>query len=96
MAKPTKPTRQSVEKDDDILHVNPVVEWLLKEGWTATDSKTLIEGLAIRLVAQGIPLSRLLVFIHSLLPREMISLGFHTLRGVGAPEEIFTLPADEG
>jgi len=29
-------------------------------------------------------------------PGEMISLGFHTLRGVGAPEEIFTLPADEG
>ncbi len=27
---------------------------------------------------------------HSLNP-----LGFHTLRGVGAPEEIFTLPADE-
>ncbi len=96
MAKLTKPTRQTVEKDDDILHVNPVVEWLLKEGWTATDSTTLIEGLAVRLVAQGIPLSRLLVFIHSLLPREMISLGFHTLRGVGAPEEIFTLPADEG
>ena len=69
MAKPTKPTRQSVEKDDDILHVNPVVEWLLKEGWTATDSKTLIEGLAVRLVAQGVPLSRLLVFIHSLLPQ---------------------------
>ncbi|MCZ6575279.1 MAG: hypothetical protein O6950_02315 [Gammaproteobacteria bacterium] len=29
-------------------------------------------------------------------PGEMISLGFHTLRAVGAPEEIFTLPADEG
>jgi len=60
MAKLAKPTGQTVEKDDDILHVSPVVEWLLNEGWTATDSTTLIEGLAVRLVAQGAPYSRLL------------------------------------
>ncbi|MFQ5550192.1 MAG: guanylate cyclase, partial [Gemmatimonadales bacterium] len=69
MAKLTKPTGQTVDKDDHILHVSPVVEWLLNEGWTATDSTTLIEGLAVRLVAQGVPLSRLLVFIHSLQPQ---------------------------
>jgi adenylate cyclase len=28
-------------------------------------------------------------------PGEVVSLGFHTLRGVNAPEEIFTLPANE-
>ncbi len=28
-------------------------------------------------------------------PGVLVSLGFHTLRGVSAPEEIFTLPADE-
>lgn len=65
MVKLSKPSGQTVNQDNDILHVNPVVEWLLNEGWTATDSTTLIEGLAVRLVAQGVPLSRLLVFIHS-------------------------------
>ncbi len=37
MAELTKPAGQTVEKDDDILHVSPVVEWLLHEGWTVTD-----------------------------------------------------------
>ena len=69
MAKLSKPTGQTVKQDDDILHVNPVAEWLLNEGWAATDSTTLIEGLAVRLVAQGLPLSRLLVFIQSLQPQ---------------------------
>ncbi|MDA9981394.1 adenylate/guanylate cyclase domain-containing protein [Gammaproteobacteria bacterium] len=67
--KPGKPVGQAVMKDADILRINPVVEWLLNEGWTASDSTTLIEGLADRLVAQGFPLSRLLVFIRSLQPR---------------------------
>ncbi len=69
MAKLSDPTGQTVKQDEDILHVNPVVEWLLNEGWTADDSTTLIEGVAVRLVAQGVPLSRLLVFIHSLQPQ---------------------------
>jgi adenylate cyclase len=71
MAKLTHPTGQTVEKDDDILHVSPVVEWLLNEGWTVTDSTALIEEFAARLVAQGVPLSRLLVFIHSLQSQAM-------------------------
>jgi adenylate cyclase len=66
MAKLTNPAVQTVEKDDDILHVSPVVEWLLNEGWTVTASTTLIEELAVRLVTQGFPLSRLLLFIHTL------------------------------
>ena len=69
MAKLTKPSGQTVKSGDDIAHVSSVVEWLLNEGWTTTDSATLIEGLAVRLVAQGIPLSRLLVFIDSLQPQ---------------------------
>jgi len=28
-------------------------------------------------------------------PGQLVSLGFHTLRGVGTPEEVFTLPAEE-
>ena len=50
-------------------HISPVVEWLLDEGWTATDSTTLIDGLAVRLMAHGVPLSRLLVFTQSLQPQ---------------------------
>ena len=69
MAKLTEPTGQTVNKDGDILPFSPVVEWLLNEGWTVTDSTTLIEGLAVRLVAQGVPLTRLLVFIHSMQPQ---------------------------
>ena len=66
MANPTKPTWRTAEKNDAILRVNPAVEWLLDEGWISSEPTTLIEGLAVQLVAQGIPLSRLLVFIHSL------------------------------
>ena len=71
MAELTKLTGQTVEKDDDILQVSPVVGWLLNEGWTVTDSTALIEELAARLVGQGVPLSRLLVFIHSLQSQAM-------------------------
>jgi adenylate cyclase len=46
-----------------------LVEWLLAEGWTYSDSAELIKQLAARLVAAGIPLSRLLVFVHSLHPQ---------------------------
>ncbi|MDH3378930.1 MAG: adenylate/guanylate cyclase domain-containing protein [Gammaproteobacteria bacterium] len=71
MTKLSKSTGQTVMQNDNIPHVNPVAEWLLDEGWTATDSATLIEGLAVRLVAQGVPLSRLVVFIHSQQPQAM-------------------------
>ena len=72
-------------KDDDILRVSPVVQWLLNEGWTATDSTTLIEGLAARLVAQGVPLSRLLVFIQSLQP-QAVGVGYTWNRDSGCAE----------
>jgi adenylate cyclase len=54
-----------VATDDDSARLRAVVEWLLNEAWTATDSSTLLGELAVRLVAQGLPLSRLLVFIRS-------------------------------
>jgi adenylate cyclase len=48
---------------------NPLVEWLLAEGWAYDESAELIKQLARRMVAAGIPLSRLLVFVHSLHPQ---------------------------
>ncbi len=50
------------------VRANPVVEWLLDEAWTVGDSTTLIQGYAAQLVAHGLPLSCLRVFIHSLQP----------------------------
>ena len=85
MAKPTIPTGHTVEKNEGILYVNPVVEWLLNEGWTATNPATLIEEFAVRLVARGIPLSRILVFIHSLQPQE-VGVSYTWKRGSGLAE----------
>jgi adenylate cyclase len=59
---------QAVNNDSGVGHM-PVVEWLLSEAWTASDSTSLLEGLAERLVGGGIPLSRMLVFVHSLHPQ---------------------------
>ena len=50
-------------------HANPIVEWLLTEGWTVTDSARLIERLAIRLGQEGIPVTCLLLFVLSLHPQ---------------------------
>ena len=54
---------------DGVRPANPLVEWLLAEGWAYDDSAEQIKQLAARLVAAGIPLSRLLVFVHSLHPQ---------------------------
>lgn len=57
------------KRDGGVAPANPTVEWLLHEGWTVTDPTELIERLAASLVAEGIPLSRLLVFLKSLHPQ---------------------------
>ena len=69
MRNPSASARKSVERDDKSLLATPVVNWLLNVGWSAPDSATVIEKLADRMVAEEIPLSRLLVFIRSLHPQ---------------------------
>jgi len=50
-------------------HAVPIVEWLLTEGWTITESAKLVERLALRLGEGGIPLTRILLFVVSLHPQ---------------------------
>lgn len=69
MTSPPLSIRQPIRPGNGARHANPFVDWLLAEGWTVTDSTELIDRLAERLVAGGIPLSRMLVFVHSLHPQ---------------------------
>jgi adenylate cyclase len=48
---------------------SPVVAWLLTEGWSITDPTELVERLAKRLVAAGLPLWRLVCLIRTLHPQ---------------------------
>ncbi|MFB3082061.1 MAG: adenylate/guanylate cyclase domain-containing protein [Gammaproteobacteria bacterium] len=48
---------------------NPVVAWLLTEGWSITDPTELVERLARRLVAAELPLWRLVCLIRTLHPQ---------------------------
>jgi adenylate cyclase len=59
---------QAAKNASGIRH-EPSVEWLLNDGWAATDSTKLLEGLAEKLVEGGVLLSRMLVFVHSLHPQ---------------------------
>ena len=52
-----------------LQHANPIVEWLLTEGWTVTDSAKLVERLAIRIGEEGIPVTRILLFVLSVHPQ---------------------------
>ena len=52
-----------------LQHANAIVEWLLTEGWTITDSAKLIERLGIRLGQEGIPVTRILLFVLSVHPQ---------------------------
>ena len=51
--------------DSSATRHEPLADWLLTEGWTASNSAKLLEKLAERFIEGGIPLSRILVFIHS-------------------------------
>jgi adenylate cyclase len=61
------------------------VDRLLNEGWAASDSTKLLEGLAERLVERGIPLSRMLVFVQSLHP-QMVGVRYTWHRETGQVE----------
>lgn len=50
-------------------HVNPVVEWLLSEGWAVAESDKLIERLAARLNEHGLFVTQILLFVFSLHPQ---------------------------
>ncbi len=75
---------------DGVRPAYPLVEWLLAEGWTNDESAELIKQLADRIVATGIPLSRLLVFVHSLHP-QVAGVRYTWLRDSG-PVQVWPVP----
>ncbi|NIR30194.1 MAG: adenylate/guanylate cyclase domain-containing protein, partial [Gammaproteobacteria bacterium] len=48
-----------------VCYTNPFVQWLLGTGWAITDVAELVRRLAAHLVAEGIPLRELKIFMHS-------------------------------
>ena len=63
------PEQQVPLHKSGLQHANPIVEWLLTEGWTVTDSAELIEMLAVRLGEEGIQVARMLLFVLSMHPQ---------------------------
>ena len=66
---------------------NPLVEWLLTEGWNISATGELIGGLCRRIVAEGIPLSRMYCFVRTLHP-QVFATGYTWRRGSDDVEEI--------
>ena len=66
---------------------NPLVEWLLTRGWAQAVTRELIGGLCRRIVAEGIPLSRLYCFVRTLHP-QVYATGYTWRRDSQEVEEI--------
>lgn len=66
---------------------NPLVEWLLTEGWNISATSELIGGLCRRVVAEGIPLSRMYCLVRTLHP-QVFATGYTWRRGSDDVEEI--------
>jgi adenylate cyclase len=64
---------------------NPIVEWLLIEGWRVKHASELVRRLAERLVEAKFPLSRLLCLIHALHP-QAIATSYVWRRDTGVTE----------
>lgn len=69
MATTAEPKRPRAYDSGMLWCANPFVAWLLTEGWSITDTTELVERLAKRLVAAGLPLWRLVCLIRTLHPQ---------------------------
>lgn len=74
----------------EACYTNPLVQWLLASGWAITDAPELIRCFAGRVLAQGIRLRELMVFVCSAHP-QVESVGF-TWRRDTADVEIGSVP----
>jgi len=50
-------------------YVNPLVDWLLSEGWNIGDAGQLLRALAVRMQADGIDIWRMRLTIRTLHPQ---------------------------
>jgi len=64
---------------------NPIVEWLLSEGWRTKHPSELVQRLAERMVEAEFPLSRLLCLMHALHP-QVIGTSYVWHRDTGVTE----------
>ncbi len=71
---------------------NPLVEWLLTEGWNLPEPLLLVERLGTRLVQAGIPVWRIRVTIRTLHPQ--VAGIVYTWRGNRERAEIFEVSHD--
>ncbi len=74
--RPAAPTGQTLRC------VSPLVGWLLTAGWDVASPAELVQGLAERLSAAGVPLSRLTVLIRTLHP-QVLGVRYEWRRGGG-------------
>ena len=65
---------------------NPVIEWLLTEAWSIAEPGELFAAYGARLVAEGVPLMRLMCFIRTLHP-QVIGTRYEWRRERGTTEE---------
>lgn len=78
--------------------LNEVALWLLHEGWRQQDYRQLFDGIAARLLAQGVPLQRMAAYIPALDP-EVFGDGFIWKRAEGGAQHIpapYSLLAEDG
>ncbi len=72
--------KSASDTDDQPLCANPLVDWLLKEGWNIACPRELVGQLSVRMVDIGIPVYRIRVNIRTLHP-QFIGIGYGWQRG---------------
>ncbi len=72
---PVEPAAMAVPWND-----NPLVRWLLTDGWPLSDAPSLLKGLCLRMESEGIPVLRALMVIRTLHP-QVIGQSFTYKRG---------------
>lgn len=67
--------------------VNPIVDWILAEGWDITDQRDAVRGLCERMIGAGLPVSRVRVTTRTLHP-QFVGLTHTWTRGVEDVDEM--------
>ena len=70
----------SYARPSDVWSASPVIEWLILDGWRIESTPELLETLALRLCADGVPLWRLFCLVPTLHPVYLGS-GYRWKRG---------------
>ena len=71
-------------------YANPLIDWLLSDGWNIVDSGMLLKALAIRMLAMGLDVWRMRMTLRTLHP-QVIGISYTWVRGKG-DVEIFEAP----